>query len=181
MGLFSCFLLRDSQGVVADGKVQVLAPARLRGPWYTYMFKVTWTSKQLRGWGPIVEKPSRSLKAYPDLSIFSYKYFVSLASCCDSNNSTQLYCCSSSCLYAAVEQQQQRAYECCSNRVLLEWRWVLLLLLLLSARVCARDCLDTPCSGLSRSRCAWAIEWSWSRVFSIKLGNTPASSNSYII
>ena len=37
--------------------------------------------------------------------------------------------------YAAVKQQQQLAYECCSSRVMLECRWVLLLLLLLSARV----------------------------------------------
>ena len=35
--------------------------------------------------------------------------------------------------YAAVKQQQQQAYECCSSRVLLECR--LVLLLLLNARV----------------------------------------------
>ena len=35
--------------------------------------------------------------------------------------------------HAAVKQQQQQSYECCSSRVLLECRW--LLLLLLSARV----------------------------------------------
>ena len=37
--------------------------------------------------------------------------------------------------YAAAKQQQQQAYECCSSRVLLQGRWVLLLLLPLSARV----------------------------------------------
>ena len=44
--------------------------------------------------------------------------------------------------YASVNHQQKQVQECCSSRVLQEWRWVLLLLLmplllllLLSARV----------------------------------------------
>ena len=40
--------------------------------------------------------------------------------------------------YAAAKQKQQEAYECCSNRVLLQGRWVLLLLLLLLLLLSAR-------------------------------------------
>ena len=88
-GLFSCFLLRGPQGGGVDSTVQAFAPAGLRGPCPTWS-KSRKPSKQLRGWAPTSEKPSRGLKTYPDLRTFSCKDFVFLAFCCNCNNNTQL-------------------------------------------------------------------------------------------
>ena len=92
-----------------------------------YMVKVTEPSKQLRGWGPTFEKPSRGSETYPDLCILSCKDNPLFFSCCNCHNKQ----------HTIVELQQQQAYECRSSGVLLlKCRWVLLILLMmLSARV----------------------------------------------
>ena len=133
-GLFSCFLLRDPQGGGVDSTVQALAAAGLRGTCSTWSQSRGPASNSGNG----VPLPKSHPGVWEPTRIFVFLAAKTLFFSLLAATATTAY---SAARAARVHARAVRignstattqSYECCSSRVLLECRW---LLLLLSARV----------------------------------------------
>ena len=160
-GCVSCFLLRGPQWGGVDSTLRALDPAGLRGPCSTWSMSREPANNSGDRWCPPFEKPSRGLKNYQDFGLFRYQdLFFSLlgAYATAAHRAARVR---DARAHHALEVRSSKTTTTAGVRVLLESSIARVPLCAAAAAVsaaaecsCARDCLATPCSCLSRARCA---------------------------
>ena len=122
-------------------------------PWHMlFKFRITSRSKQPRGWCSAFEKPYRGLKTCPSLQFFSCKDFVFPRFPLKMQRQLEFV------LLRLVMLEQSAAVKPATTAGIRVATDATAAAAAAAECACVRDCLATPCSCLSRARCASAIE-----------------------